>query len=74
MGDATPEEISETQVQVGRVLKTLAAGWLGYNLYKIGSGSGTCKRATEFTRHDEIIPRLPLSGLYSRSLCAQTRT
>lgn len=42
MGDATEEEISETQQQVGRVLKTLAVGWLSYGLYKVMSGSSAC--------------------------------
>ena len=41
MGNATPEEISETQLQVGRVLKTLGVGWLMYKSYQIACGSGT---------------------------------
>lgn len=40
MGNATPEEISETQLQVGRVLKTLGVGWLMYKSYQIACGSG----------------------------------
>ena len=66
---ASQEEVDETALQVGRVLRVLAFGWLSYHFYKIASGASKQQCALPDRCPDEMIVHVLTLPSLALSLC-----